>query len=327
METEKNEAIEVVDGAGKRYHTLYDFETMRVAMKMTNGTEAQALLADIRRLGPERDLQLVPDDYLARCEQLKADFPNFAGMIDETLIPELALQHVTGAHVSLVPTVLLGPPGVGKTIFLRALADAFALPFTRMNLEASQAGFELIGSSRGWSNASPGHLLSWLGRAEIANSIFAMEELEKASGSHQFPVANILLQLLEPATGSAFADACVPELKLDIRPLNFMFTANSLDGISSPLQSRLHIIEIPALNAEQARHVALRQYTQLIESLQLPCQPPRLTEAGLKLLADESPRRQRILIRLAVGRAIAEQRNELVFPAAPPSTTKWRMGF
>ena len=319
---------EVIDVGTDRglFHTLFDFDTMRVAMKMSNGNEAQSILADIRRQGPERELRRVPDDYLARCARLRADYPNFSGMIDESLIPELALQHVTNSHVSLVPTVLLGPPGVGKTIFLKALAEAFDLPFTRMNLESSQAGFEIIGTSRGWSNATPGHLLSWLGRQKICNGVFALEELEKATGSNQFPVANILLQLLEPSTGSEFSDACIPELKLDIRPVNFLFTANSLDGISAPLQSRLHVIEIPALTPEQAQHVALRQYEQLITSLNLPCKAPSLTDTGLKLLAEESPRRQRILIRLALGRALAEQRSELVFPSPPP-TARPRIGF
>ncbi len=331
METAENQKAEdeIID-LGKPsglFHTLFDFETMRIALKMSNGSEAQALLADIRRKGPDRELRRVPEDYLLRCELLKADYPNFTGFIDDALIPELALQQVTGSHISLVPTVLLGPPGVGKTVFLKALADAFELPFTRTNLESSQAGFEITGVSRGWSNATPGHLLSWLGRQPVCNGVFAMEELEKASGSRQFPVANILLQLLEPATGAEFADSCIPELKLDIRPVLFMFTANSLDGISTPLQSRLHVIEVPALTADQARHVAMRQYTQLIESLQLPCRPPQLTDAGLKVLAEESPRRQRILMRLALGRAIAEKRSELVFPPPQRTAGKFRMGF
>lgn len=280
---------------------------------------------DIRRLGSERELKRVPDDYLARCEKLRADYPNFTGLIDDTMIPELALQHATRAHVSMVPTVLLGPPGVGKTLFLKAFADTFELPFTRVNLESAQAGFEITGVARGWSNATPGHLLTWLGRQPVSNGVFALEEIEKAFGSHQFPVANILLQLLEPATASEFSDSCIPEIKLDIRPLNFLFTANSLDGISTALRSRLHVIEIPALTTEQARHVALRQYEQMIGALNLPCDPPTLTEAGLKVLSEESPRRQRILIRLAMGRAIAEQRNELVFP--PPTIARPRIGF
>ncbi len=325
METQQEKEIELHDDP-TRLHTLFDFDTLRLAMRMTNGNEGQALLADIRRLGPERELQAVPDDYLARCARLKADYPNFAVLIDETLIPELALQKVTRSHVSLMPTVLVGPPGVGKTLFLKALAEAFELPFTRLNLESSQAGFEIIGTSRGWSNAAPGHLLSWLGRQRISNGIFAMEELEKATGSRQFPVANILLQILEPITGAEFSDACIPELKLDIRPVSFLFTANSLEGISGPLQSRLHVIEIPALTPEQAQHVALRQYTQLIESLKLPCPAPQITDQGLSLLAEESPRRQRILIRLALGRAIAEQRSELVITPPPPQR-KPRMGF
>lgn len=63
---------------------------------------------------------------------------------------------------------------------------------------------------------------------------------------------------------------------------SWLFTANALDGVSPPILSRLQIVEIPSLNAEQARQVAINQYEGLLRALNLSADvpTPRLTERG-----------------------------------------------
>ena len=141
-----------------------------------------------------------------------------------------------------------------------------------------------------------------------------------------YSVLNVLIQLLEPTTSVAVADKSHPELKLDLSQISYLFTANSLDGISAPILSRLLVVDIPELTPTQAKRVALNQYAALIDSLNLPILAPRLTAHGLQFLSEESPRRQRLLLQMAVGRAIADKSNELTIK---PSTKQGRpkMGF
>ena len=218
------------------------------------------------------------------------------------------------ASLQLPPTIFLGTPGVGKTLFVSALAEAFYLDFERVNLETSQASLELMGTARGWSNSQPGLLFRWMIRSEFANGICVMEELDKAAQANaQYPIANSLLQLLETTTVRRFCDLSIPELKLDLSKINFLFTANALDGIHTALLSRVIVYEVPDLTPDQAKNVAIRQYEDMIKNLGLPGTSLELTPAGLALLSKESPRRQRLMLQLAIGAAVYRQSKELVF--------------
>lgn len=306
-------------------HQLFDQKEL---VELTTGLndETRSQLLRLGETGPLRKLMIVPNDYVERCRELEFRFPNFAGYINDYLLPLLALSRIRNASLQLPPTVFVGSPGVGKTLFVSALAEAFYLDFERVNLETSQASLELMGTARGWSNAQPGMLFRWMIRSEFANGICVMEELDKAGQINaQYPIANSLLQLLELTTAKRFGDLSVPELKLDLSKINFFFTANNLDGIHSALQSRLIAYDVPELTPAQAKSVALRQYEDIVKDLKLPVDAPVLTPEGLVLLSNESPRRQRLLLQLAIGCAVYKQSKELVFKQL--STPKKGIGF
>jgi ATP-dependent Lon protease len=251
---------------------------------------------------------------------LESRFPNFSGFINEMLLPAIALSHIRKTGLQIPPTVFVGNPGVGKTLFVSELAAAFDLDFERLNLETSQSSMELVGTSRGWSNAQPGNLFRWLGRVESANGIYVLEELDKSdSQNSRYPVVNSLLQLLERTTARVFSDQSLPELKLDLTKINFLFTANTVQEISEPILSRLIVVNVPDLTPMQAKSVALRQYETMLAELGLPIDAPKLTEAGLDVLASESPRRQRLLLQLAIGNAIFKKASELNIEVGPKS--------
>lgn len=292
-------------------HQLFD---ARKILHMSEGLneETKIQFKKLQQSGPLRLIRSVPNDFAERCLALEARFPNFSDFINEILLPALALSHLRKTGLQLQPTIFCGDPGVGKTMFAQELAIAFDLDFERSNLESAQASFELLGSSRGWSNAQPGMLFRWLTRSDSCNGIFVMEELDKANAQDpRFSVTNALLQLLEPTTARAFADQSIPELKLDITKINFLFTANTLEGISDPLLSRLVVVDVPSLTPKQARSVALRQYEDMLKELRLPVDAPKLTDEGLTLLSTESPRRQRLLLQLAIGSAVFKKASEL----------------
>ena len=142
--------------------------------------ETKYQLLKLKESGPLRHLIQVPDDYVERCQLLESRFPNFSGFINEMLLPAIALSHIRKTGLQIPPTVFVGNQGVGKTLFVSELATAFDLDFERLNLETSQSSMELVGTSRGWSNAQPGNLFRWLGRVESANGIYVLEELDKS---------------------------------------------------------------------------------------------------------------------------------------------------
>jgi ATP-dependent Lon protease len=297
-------------------HQLFDAKNL-TSLNFGLNEETRSQLLRLDESGPLRKLMIVPDDYLAKCRELEVRFPNFSGYINDYLLPSLALAHVRKASLQLQPTVFVGSPGVGKTLFVSALAEMFYLDFERVNLETAQASMELVGTARGWSNAQPGMLFRWLVRSEFANGICVLEELDKADDKNaRNPIVYSLLQLLEPTTSKTFCDLSIPDLKLDLSKINFLFTANTLDGLPPAVLSRVMTFEVPDLTPSQAKNVAVRQYEDMLKDLKLPTGAPILTQEGLTLLSSESPRRQRLLLQLAIGSAVYKKSKELVIQKA-----------
>lgn len=310
----------------KPLHKLFDRGVLERAKKAASD-DTKAVLEQLASLKAWRELAEIPDDYERVCSDLEDNFPNFGGFIHEHLGPQLALASLSEKRAfKLSPVLFVGPPGIGKTTFCEAFSKALSLPFDRINLESAQAGFEVTGVARGWTNAGPGRLMRWLATPIPVNGVFVMEELDKARGDGRFDVKASLLQILEDRTARAFGDQSMPEVKFDVSPVNFVFTANSLEGLSKPLLDRMTVVEIPAMTVDQARDVARRQYALLLDELKLPIDPPDLTEEALDTLSGESPRRQSQMLRYSLGRAVYERKSILSVTPTRPEAGR-RIGF
>lgn len=307
-------------------HKLFEMGALaRARISATDDTKA--VMDQIRTRGSWRELVQVHENYADAALELARVFPNFSEFINDHLVPQLALSQLSEQRwFGLTPTLLVGPPGIGKTTFSENLSSSLGVPFQRVNLEAAQAGFEITGVARGWTSAGPGRLLRWLAGNIPVNGIFVMEELDKAGGDARYDPKAPLLQLLEDTTVKTFCDQSMPEVEFDLSPISFMFTANTLEGLSAPLLDRMTVVEIPSMSADQAREAAQRQYVLLLKKFNLVETPPALTEAALESLCLESPRRQRQLLRLALGRAIAEGSSTLSIRPAQAMSRR-RLGF
>lgn len=332
-----NEDDEVIDLSGEPQgqceHVLHSIEDWERLLKVkTDNDNLKDLYGRIRRMSSNRrPLVPVPDDFVMRCDNLAIRFPNFCEHIENYLKPELALEYQRRGPIKLSPCLFIGTPGVGKSYYLESVArDVLGLEFKRLSLETAQSNAQLIGSARFYSNADAGLIFrTIIDPLMHSNFLIGFDELEKCGGDPRFSPTNALLSILEPSTAGQFSDLAAPELRLDIRPVNTMFTANSLEGISEPLKSRMFTIDIPPLTMEQSAAIALSQYQAVLDSLDLPAERQLiLTDAALEALAHESPRRQRLLARMAIGRALAEKSNVVVIPGhTEPEPKRRGIGF
>lgn len=177
-------------------------------------------------------------------DQLVQRFPNFAPVC-RWVSDQIRLHALTRAPLHLPPMLLLGPPGVGKTMFSIELAQTVGAEACLRSLGELSASWLITGASAQWANGRPGVIAEHLSRCpKDQMPWFIFDELDKASKDRGFPVGPALLGLLEPYTAQRFREECL-EIEMDIRPATFIFTANELDRIRPELISRLHVIAVP----------------------------------------------------------------------------------
>jgi|GEM_PF-1912894 len=199
----------------------------------------------------ERPLPLVglPDaDFVKGV--LDLEFPWFAA-VNEQIYRQLVVQQYSQVPVfRLRPLLLAGPPGVGKTTWAKRLSDLCNVPFRSVMAGGGADSMFLRGTPRGYSSARPGAVVQAMATEGIANPLFLVDELEKASSdSRNGRIWDVLLQLLEPATASIYLDECL-QVPCDLSRVSWIATVNEIGQLPRPLLERFTVVVVQAPGEE-----------------------------------------------------------------------------
>lgn len=294
-----------------RSHPIYSMKAVESAQERARALkspELEAFYDDMLEFGAERFVT-TPSSTRA-LDPLYEDCPNFHEVLDD-LTRYLGLSIAGGAGFNVMPVLLLGDPGVGKTHFGKRLSAVLGTEFEFISMNALSAGFVITGSSSTWRGAKCGKVAERLVRGKFANPVVLLDEVEKASGSTQSDPMAALYQLLEPETSRAFHDEYI-DVDLDASQVFWVLTANSLDGIPPALLSRMAIYEVPPPTPEQAAGIAKRVYTGLLRELKLQQMEEDLSNSVQDKLSEVSPREMRKALLDGLGFAVAAGRDALV---------------
>lgn len=289
---------------------VYNIAEVQGAMERSNGRLPELDAFYERMLDSGADRFITKPSSLEAFDDLYEECPNFSEVLDD-LSRYLGLALAGNSSVNVMPVLLLGEPGVGKTHFGKRLAHAIGTEFEFISMNALSAGFIISGSSASWKGAKCGKVAERLVRGRFANPVVLLDEVEKATGSTQSDPLGALYQLLEPETSRNFRDEFI-DVDIDASQIFWVMTANSTDGIPAPLLSRMAVYEVPSPTREQGHGIAQRMYAGLLAELKLKQMDNELIAKVLTKLEDVSPREMRKTLLDALGFAVANGRTALL---------------
>lgn len=191
-----------------------------------------------------RRLPLTPARPALEMErELVLEFPHAAPAIQDLLC-----TFGKRGFASFEPTILVGPPGAGKTRLARRLMEAGGLQNSIIPC-GGMSDSAIGGTARKWQSGEPSLPMRMITKFEVASFGIVLDEIDKVGTSRaNGQVHDALLVFLEPETASRFFDPYL-QAECDLSAVSWIMTANDLDLLPRTLRERSRVVSVPAASS------------------------------------------------------------------------------
>ncbi|NYH96585.1 ATP-dependent Lon protease [Novosphingobium marinum] len=291
---------ELGGGDGEEANEIAELQEKIEKLKLSKEAraKAQAELKKLKSMQPMSAEATVIRNYLdvllglpwGKKSRLKKDIGKAQEVLDadhyalekvkDRIVEYLAVQARTNKLKGPI-LCLVGPPGVGKTSLGKSIARATGRNFVRQSLGGVRDEAEIRGHRRTYIGSLPGKIVSNLRKAETANPLFLLDEIDKLGQDFRGDPASALLEVLDPEQNSKFQDHYL-ELDFDLSDVMFVCTANSLN-LPQALLDRMEIIRLEGYTEDEKVEIAERHLIpKQIEAHGLKDGEFELTNEGLR---------------------------------------------
>jgi endopeptidase La len=148
---------------------------------------------------------------------------------------------------------LVGPPGVGKTLFAKGISKALGVPFAQIALGGQNDGEILYGHGYTYSGSQPGMIVKKMIEAGSSRCVLFFDELDKTASKHGATneIMSILIHLTDPNMNSQFQDRFFQGIDFPLNKVLMIFSYNDRKLIDNILLDRLKEIPVEAYTTQE----------------------------------------------------------------------------
>ena len=230
---------------------------IRQRMKLAERNDNYRNWANALKAVPEYTLPIPTVDagFIRSAKEIWAQHIYGNEPILQTLLRHCIEYSKTG---KTTPILLLGEPGIGKTLVAKNYGRILRLPTSFISGPSAAAGRGLAGAPNLYLGAGVGGIVQSMIDHGAGNPVICIDEIEKACGGYgRFPdFQNELLSALDENNAAWFDNYL--EIQVDASHIPFIFTANEKCLISPPLLDRMEVIGMERPTLEMMRGITKR---------------------------------------------------------------------